>query len=71
MQFIDDATRRAIARVCNIIRVLAIHFIPVSDSILADAYEWVLEHESEYGVKDLLRDDAAEAMIIAVSADTY
>lgn len=45
--------------------------MPISDSVIADAYDWILEHESEYGVKDLLRDDVAEAMLIAVSTNGY
>ena len=62
-------TRKAIARVCNILQVLSVHFVPISDNILANAYDRALEHESEFGVKGLLRDCVAEALVIAVSAD--
>jgi exosome complex component RRP4 len=52
MQEIDSDTRIAIARVCNIIRVLAAQSVPLSDTLLAEAYEWAVE---QYGsVKDLL-----------------
>ncbi|KAL5492490.1 RRP4_1 [Sanghuangporus weigelae] len=67
---IDYATRLAIARVSNILRVLATYFVPVTDTILADAYEWTLEQDPECGVKDLLREENAEAMILAATART-
>ena len=44
--------RKAIARVGNIIRILAIHFVPLTDTVLAEAYEWVVEQEPDCGVKD-------------------
>lgn len=69
-QEIDDAIRKAIARVGNIIHVLAIHFVPLTDTVLAEAYEWVVEQESDCGVKDLLREDVAEALVLAVTART-
>lgn len=62
--------RKAIARVSNIIRVLAVHFVPLTDTILAEAYEWTIEQEAEYNIKDLLREDAAEALVLAVTART-
>ena len=68
MQDIDYATRTAIARVSSILRVLATHFIPITDTILADAYEWSIEQGSEYGTKDLLREESAEAMLLAITA---
>ena len=64
-------TRKAIARVCNILQILSVHFVPIGDNVLANAYDWVLEHESEYGVKDLLRDDVAEALVVAISAEGF
>ena len=67
-QDINPATRTAIARVCNILRVLAIHFVPITDTVLADAYEWALEQGQDCGVKELLREDYAEAMVLAVTA---
>ena len=67
-QVIDNSTRCSIGRVCNIIRALSIHFVPISDTILANAYEWVLENQDEYTAKDILRDDAAEALVIAATS---
>jgi len=64
---IDDATRAAISRVSNLIRVLAAHFVPMNDTVLVEAYEWAVEQE--YSVKDLLlREDVAEALVLAVTA---
>ncbi|KAH8110997.1 hypothetical protein DFH11DRAFT_1616461 [Phellopilus nigrolimitatus] len=65
---IDDATRIAIARVGNIMRVLAAHFLPITDAVLADAYEWSVEQASECTVQDILREDNAEALVYAVTA---
>jgi len=62
---IDDATRTAIARVSNIIRVLASRSLPITDTIVLEAYEWVLEHDSD--VKDLFLEDVADAMVAAVT----
>ena len=58
LQDIDDTTRAAIARVSNIIKVLAAHFVPLTDVVLLEAYEWVIEQES--GVKDVLLDEVGE-----------
>jgi len=63
---IDDATRTAISRVSNVIRVLAAHFVPLSDTLLVEAYEWAVEQEC--GVKDFLQEDVSEALIAAVTA---
>ncbi|GJJ11153.1 hypothetical protein Clacol_005384 [Clathrus columnatus] len=65
---IDTATRIAIARVTNIIRILARFFIPITDSILIGAYEWVLDQECD--VKDLLQDENAEALVTAIMSQT-
>jgi len=62
---IDDATRTAIARVSNIIRVLASRSLPITDTIILEAYEWAVEQDSD--VKDLLLEDVADAMIAAVT----
>lgn len=64
-QDIDDATRAAIARVANLVRVLAAHSVPLSDVILLEAYEWAVEQNVE--VKELLRDDVADALVAAVT----
>ncbi|KAH9840071.1 exosome complex exonuclease rrp4 [Rhodofomes roseus] len=63
---IDDATRLAISRVSNIIRILAAHFIPLTDTLLLDAYEWAVEQEGD--VKDLLQADIGDAMIATIAA---
>ena len=64
MQDIDDATRAAISRVSNIIKVLAAHFVPLTDAVLLEAYEWAIEQEE--GVQDLLSDEAGESMIASI-----
>jgi exosome complex component RRP4 len=51
--------------VSNVIRVLAAYFVPMTDVVLVEAYDWVVEHNCT--VKDLLREDIAEAMIAAVT----
>ncbi|GJE92172.1 exosome complex exonuclease rrp4 [Phanerochaete sordida] len=65
---IDDATRTAIARVANIIRVLAAHFHPLTDAVLLEAYEWAVEQECS--VKDLLQEDVGAALVAALSAQS-
>ncbi|KAF8489880.1 exosome complex exonuclease rrp4 [Russula emetica] len=62
---IDDATRTAITRVSNIIRVLASRSVPITDTIVLEAYEWAVEQDSD--VKDLLLGDMADALIAAVT----
>ena len=52
-------------RVANIIRSLAAHSLPLTDLILLEAYEWTIEQEVE--VKDILREDVAEALVTAVA----
>ncbi|KAI0665175.1 exosome complex exonuclease rrp4 [Cubamyces menziesii] len=61
---IDDATRIAVSRVSNIIKVLAAHFVPLTDTILLEAYEWVVEQEGN--VKDLLSDEFGETMVASL-----
>ena len=67
-QDIDNMTRTAIARVCNILYILATHYMPITDAVLANAYEWVIEQEPECEVKELLRGDNAEALILDITA---
>jgi exosome complex component RRP4 len=64
-QDIDDATRTAIARVSNIIRVLASRSVPITDTVVLEAYEWAVEQDSD--VKDLLLGEVADALIAAVT----
>ena len=54
----------AISRVTNLIKVLASHFVPLSDAILLEAYEWAIENDVE--VKDLMQPDICEALIVMV-----
>ncbi|CCM02569.1 uncharacterized protein FIBRA_04672 [Fibroporia radiculosa] len=63
---IDDATRIAISRVSNIIRVFGAHFIPLTDTSLLEAYEWAVEQE--YDIRDSLQEDAGEALVATVIA---
>ncbi|KAF7318784.1 hypothetical protein HMN09_00390700 [Mycena chlorophos] len=52
---IDESTRSAISRVANIIRVLAAHFVPLTDTLLLEAYEWTVENDTD--AKSLLVED--------------
>ncbi|KDQ50706.1 hypothetical protein JAAARDRAFT_141473 [Jaapia argillacea MUCL 33604] len=61
---IDDATRAAISRVSNIISILAGHFVPLTDTVLLEAYEWVLDQD--IAVKDLIQEDVGDALVTAV-----
>ncbi|PFH51003.1 hypothetical protein AMATHDRAFT_143578 [Amanita thiersii Skay4041] len=61
---IDMPTRSAISRVTNIIRVLASHFVPLSDTIILDAYEWAMEQDAD--VSEMLHQDNSFALISAV-----
>lgn len=63
---IDISTREAISRVTNIIRALADRFIPLTDALLVDAYEWALDQECK--ITELLQDDVADALAAAVTA---
>ena len=59
MQIIDAATRSAIACVSNMICVLTQHFIPITDTILVETYEWAVDQEC--AMWDLLHDKMAKA----------
>ncbi|PPQ69502.1 hypothetical protein CVT26_002848 [Gymnopilus dilepis] len=63
---IDEATRTAISRVMHIIRMLTSHFIPLTDTLLLEAYEWAIEHET--GVRDLLQQDFGDALVASITA---
>ena len=58
-------TRTAIARVCNIIQVLARHKVPLTDTLLNEAYDWVTEQEID--IKDILLDEVGESLMMGLS----
>ncbi|KAJ7754563.1 exosome complex exonuclease rrp4 [Mycena metata] len=64
--FIDDSTRTAISRVANIIRVLASHFVPLTDTLLLEAYEWTVENDTD--AKGLLSEDVGDALVATITA---
>ena len=47
MQDIPPEGRRAISTVANIIQSLALHNIPLSDTLISSAYEWLLSQTDE------------------------
>ncbi|KAF8074713.1 exosome complex exonuclease rrp4 [Lyophyllum atratum] len=63
---IDESTRIAISRVTNIIRVLASHFVPLTDTLLLEAYEWTVDQEGT--AKDLLQEDVGDALVATIAA---
>ncbi len=65
-QEIDEETRAAISRVANIISVLAFHSVPMTDLILLEAYEWVVDHEHD--AKGILQEEVGEALVAAMRA---
>jgi exosome complex component RRP4 len=67
-QDIDSSTRSAISRVTNIIRVLSSHFVPLTDTLLLEAYEWSVEHEGD--VKDLLQEDIGDALVATITTSS-
>jgi hypothetical protein len=60
-QEIDVSTRNAISRVTNIIQVLSSHFVPLTDTLLLEAYEWTVEQEG--GAVNLLQEDCGDALV--------
>lgn len=64
---IDVATRTAIARIGSIIRLLADHFVPLTDTRLLEAYDWVIEQDVD--TKDLIHGDVGDALIAIVGGD--
>lgn len=49
----------------NIIRNFAAYFVPLTDALLVEAYDWVIDQDGD--VKGLMQDDVVEAMIAAVT----
>ncbi|KAI6110819.1 exosome complex exonuclease rrp4 [Pisolithus croceorrhizus] len=60
---IDGPTRLAISRVSSIIRVLADHFVPLTDTLFLEAYDWLIEQE--VNTKDLILGDLGDVMVAA------
>ena len=60
------STRSAISRVTNIIQVLSSHFIPLTDTLLLEAYEWTVERAGE--VVNLLQEDFGDAMVSSLTS---
>ena len=52
-------------RVTNIIKVLGGHYVPITDSVLLQAYDWVIGQG--VGTKELLQDDVAGLLVTAVT----
>ncbi|ELU43399.1 exosome complex exonuclease rrp4 [Rhizoctonia solani AG-1 IA] len=63
---IDTTTSRAIIRVCNIIRVLARHHVPLTDHLIEQAYEWVIDQNIE--IVDILNEENGESLVANVPA---
>ncbi|KAF8705468.1 Exosome complex exonuclease RRP4 N-terminal region, partial [Rhizoctonia solani] len=63
---IDTTTSRAIVRVCNIIRVLARHHVPLTDHLIEQAYEWVIDQNIE--IVDILNEENGESLAANVPA---
>lgn len=65
-QPIDTTTSRAIVRVSNIIQALARHHIPLTDHLIEQAYEWVIDQNIE--IVDILSEEVGESMVANVPA---
>lgn len=50
----------------NIILVLASHFVPLTDSLLVEAYAWAVEREES--TTDLLQEDFGDALVMSLSS---
>ncbi|CAE6418366.1 unnamed protein product [Rhizoctonia solani] len=63
---IDTKTSRAIVRVCNIIQALAHHHVPLTDHLIEQAYEWVIEQNIE--IVDILSEEVEDSLVASVPA---
>jgi exosome complex component RRP4 len=70
LQDIDDATRRAIIITSAVIQGLAKRFIPITDTILIQGYEWAVDHVHDSGgaLKELFSDDLGNRLAIAAAS---
>ena len=48
----------------HLIKVLAAHFVPLTDAVLLEAYEWAVDQENS--VKDLLGDEIGENLVASM-----
>ncbi|CEL62016.1 exosome complex component RRP4 [Rhizoctonia solani AG-1 IB] len=63
---IDSTTSRAIVRVCNIIQALARHHVPLTDHLIEQAYEWVVDQNID--VVDILTEEIGDSLVASVPA---
>ena len=70
LQDIDDATRRAIVVTSAVIQGLAKGFVPITDAILIQGYEWAVDHveDSGDGLKELFSDDLGNRLALAAAS---
>jgi len=61
---IDDATRRAIVVTSAVVRALGRGFIPITDTILIQAYEWAVDHVADTNgtLKALFTEDCSNRL---------
>jgi len=52
--------------VTNIVRILASHFIRLTDTLLTEAYDWTVSQVG--GVKDLLTEDFGDALVASLAS---
>lgn len=50
----------------NIIRSFAAYFVPLTDNLLIEAYDWAIDQDGD--VKGLTQDEVAEALVAAVTS---
>ena len=46
--------------------MLASHFVPLTDTLLLEAYEWTIDQEGY--AKDLLQEDVGNALVATITA---
>jgi hypothetical protein len=55
-----------VSRVSNIIRTLAARVVPLTDTLLLEAYAWTIEQDIP--VKDLLHEDVGATLVASIGA---
>jgi len=68
--FIDNETYRAIIVTSAVLQALGKGFIPVTDSILVQAYEWAVDHVDNSGgsLKTLFTEDLSNQLALAAES---